>query len=310
MRKIMVCGVNGFVGKHLARELKLQNCEVVGVGREAALRPELRQTVNIYASCDLTDQPSVNELPFQDIDAVINLAGLAAVGKSFDNADLYKQVNVAVLATVCSAIHEQSSSARIVAVSTGAVYDPNQNMPLLETSKLVSNGSPYAESKILMEQAAKQARSRGTECVVVRPFNHIGPGQEPGFLVPDLYEKITKAKVSKQSVKVGTLTTKRDYTDVRDVVKAYAALALADKLQYNTYNVCSSKSVSGKAVLKTLLQSIPDAGEVKIEQDPSLVRPNDPKDLYGSHEHLTEDTGWQPQIPFEQTIQDFVNSFN
>jgi GDP-4-dehydro-6-deoxy-D-mannose reductase len=307
MREIMVCGVNGFVGKHLARELVSQNCEVIGVGREAALHEQLNGIVKTYWVCDLADQVAVDELSFRDVDAVIDLAGLAAVGKSFDNPDLYKKVNVAVLATVCTALRKQNSSARVIAISTGALYDPNQELPLTEASKTIKS-SPYAESKILMEQAAEETRAQGIECIVVRPFNHIGPGQEPGFLVPDLYEKIIKAKASGQSVKVGTLTTRRDYTDVRDVVKAYAALALVDKLRYDTYNVCSGKSVSGETVLKTLLQSIPDAVDVKIEQDPSLVRPNDPADLYGSHERLTEDTSWQPQIPFEKTIQDFVGS--
>lgn len=310
MATILITGINGFVGKHLAHELVGQGHGVIGAGLDQQLHPELSGLIKTYVACDLTQQEAVEKLPLLQLDAVISLAGLAAVGKSFDNPELYKKVNVAVLHTICEALLRQKANPRVIAVSTGAVYDPAQPMPLVETSKLVTQGSPYAESKILMEEAAKSARDKGLDCVVVRPFNHIGPGQEPGFLVPDLYAKIKNAMETDSPVHVGNLKTKRDYTDVRDVVKAYASLALAERLQYDIYNVCSQKSVSGDEVLTTMLKAISNANGVKIEQDQSLIRPNDPLDLYGSHDRLTHDTGWQPQFAFDQTIQDFVGSFN
>ncbi len=175
-------------------------------------------------------------------------------------------------------------------------------MPLTENSALVTSASPYALSKIAMEQEAARLKKAGLDCVVARPFNHVGPGQEGGFLVPDLYQKISQAD---ESLAVGNLKTRRDYTDVRDVVKAYASLVTAPALEHLVYNVCSGRSISGETILELLL----DAGgkrSLLLQQDPSLIRPNDPEDLYGSNDRLRQATGWEPTIPLEQTIKDFV----
>ena len=306
--KIMVTGINGFVGKHLVRELAGRGVEVVGAGREATVHPEIAELLSDYFVCELTDEVSVKKLPLGDIDAVISLAGLANVGASFDQPDLYKKVNVAVLAVLGVEILAQGLSTRVLAISTGAVYDADQPTPLTETSKVITSGSPYALSKIAMEQTAVEMRSRGLNCAVVRPFNHVGPGQEGGFLVPDLYAKIQTARKTDGVVLVGDLTTKRDYTDVRDVVRAYADLALAEQLDEPIYNVCSGRSVAGETILELMLKSAKATGEVTVQSDQSLMRPSDPKDLFGSNELLRKATGWQPNIPLDQTIQDFVDS--
>lgn len=230
------------------------------------------------------------------------------MGDSFIKPDLYMQVNVAVLSVLGERLQALKSQARVLAISTGTVYDSNQQMPLDEDSKLITTGSPYTLSKIAMEQSAQNMRKKGLQVFVVRPFNHIGPGQEGGFLVPDLYAKIQTAFGSDRVVRVGDLTTKRDYTDVRDVVRAYAELALAPELKEPIYNVCSGKSVSGEEILFAMLKAYGAEGKVSIRQDSSLLRPNDPKDLFGSNALLQKATGWQPTIPLEKTIQDFVDS--
>lgn len=308
MRSILITGINGFVGKHLVRELVERGIEVVGAGREATVHPEIAELLADYFVCELTDATSVKKLPLGDIDAVISLAGLANVGASFDQPDLYNKVNVAVLAVLGAEILAQGLSTRVIAISTGAVYDAGQPTPLTEASKVITTGSPYALSKIAMERSAVEMRSRGLNCAVVRPFNHIGPGQEGGFLVPDLFSKIQTARKSDGIVLVGDLTTKRDYTDVRDVVRAYADLALAGLIDETIYNVCSGRSVAGETILELMLKSAKATGEVTVQKYPALMRPSDPKDLFGSNELLRKTTGWQPTIPLEQTIQDFVDS--
>jgi GDP-4-dehydro-6-deoxy-D-mannose reductase len=125
-------------------------------------------------------------------------------------------------------------------------------------------------------------------------------------LVPDLYKKIQEAKTSGGVIKVGNLKTKRDYTDVRDVVKAYADMAIAKNLEDDLYNVCTGKSVAGEEILNLLLKKADVSGGVKVEQDPALIRPNDPEDIYGSNARLQKAVNWQPQIKLEQTIEDFV----
>lgn len=308
MQTVIVTGANGFVGKHLVRELDSQDIEVIGVGREKSAHSEIADLLTGYWDCDLTDKAAVNELPWSKASAVIGLAGLAQVGDSFANPEKYKTVNVAVLANICEYFAAHQLSARVVAVSTGAVYDTKQPMPLTEASKITSSGSPYAESKILMEKAAEEYRDQGVNIIVARPFNHIGPGQEPGFLVPDLYRKIRTAKASGSEIKVGNLETRRDYTDVRDVVRAYSSLALATPAELSTtvYNICSGVSRSGEEVLDEFKKHVFGLDEIPVVVNESLIRPNDPMELVGSSQLLQRDTSWRPQISFEQTIDDFV----
>ena len=308
MGKVLVTGVNGFVGGHLVNELLAQGFEVVGVGREEQLGPELAAKVNAYYACDLADYESVNKLPLTDVEAVINLAGLAAVGPSFGNPELYMRINTAVLDTVCKAAVEQGAkNIRILSISSGAIYSPNQPMPLTEQSTTAPESSPYAASKIAMEELSLKYRDEGLNCVVARPFNHIGPGQMEGFLLPDLYKKVTESQKTSEPLLVGNLTTKRDYTDVRDVAKAYVKLISSQELNHGIYNVCTGRSVSGEELLAKLLAEL-KLTEVQPQVDESLFRPSDSPELYGDNTRLKNDTGWEPQIPIEQTIKDFVAS--
>lgn len=305
--KILVTGVNGFVGKHLVRELIDSGHIVYGVGLGGA-HPEIRHLLTGYWSCDLTSVNDVKKLPLKQIEGIINLAGLANIGQSFDQPEQYKKINVRVLSVIGERIVEEKLPIRVIAVSTGAVYEASQKLPLTEESELITSGSPYAQSKILMELAARKLIDQGLDCVIVRPFNHIGPGQERGFLVPDLYQNIDLAMSENQPLKIGDLSTRRDYTDVRDVVRAYSELVSAPKLSQTTYNVCSGRSIPGKKILQLILKEMNVSAKIHVEIDPSLIRPNDPSDLYGSNDALNADTGWEPKIETEQTIKDFVSA--
>jgi GDP-4-dehydro-6-deoxy-D-mannose reductase len=306
--RTMVTGANGFVGQHLIRELKSRGHEVIGVGYGGTPEPDVEALLLTYHPCDLSNPAQVAELPLKGVDAVINLAGLANVGASFDDAEKYKHINVAMLSVLSERILNIGLHARVVAVSTGAVYESDQPMPLTESSQTITSGSPYALSKLMMEQAAHTLRQRGLDCVIARPFNHAGPGQIPGFLIPDLYAKIIMSQKTGQPIKVGNLNTKRDYTDVRDVVRAYADLSASETLEFDTYNVCSGQSRTGQEIFDLFLKQMKPEGRIQVEVDQSLIRPNDPLDLHGSHARITEETGWEPSIPFEQTIADFIAS--
>jgi GDP-4-dehydro-6-deoxy-D-mannose reductase len=306
--KVLITGVSGFVGKHLTRELKKLGSQIVGVGHDSQANSEIAGLLERYHSCDLTDKDAVSRLQLDDIDAVVSLAGLARVGDSFADPEKYRRINVEVFSVLAEELLKHGSKVRIIAVSTGAVYDSAQLMPLTEASMLISDGSPYAKSKILMEEAAQKLRLQGLDCVIVRPFNHIGPGQEGGFLLPDLYQKIQEAAKSGGVLKVGNLKTKRDYTDVRDVARAYANLATASHLEHSLYNVCSGRSLEGEEILNLLLKRMNMTGKIKAVQDPSLIRPTDPLDIYGSYERLQKETAWQPQIELDQTTEDFVKA--
>lgn len=305
MDRIIVTGVNGFVGSHLVDALMAENYEVIGVGREESLSTELTDRVQEYYSCDLSNYEEVAKLPLANAKGVINLAGLAAVGPSFDNPELYMRVNTAVLDTVCKAAIEQNATdIRIISISSGAVYSSQQPMPLSEESGLAPESSPYAASKIAMEELSLQYRKQGLDCVVARPFNHIGPGQLPGFILPDLFKEISLLSEG-ENLRVGNLTTKRDYTDVRDVAKAYASLISAKTLNHGIYNVCTGRSLSGEYILEKLKENL-NVPTLIHGVDETRFRPSDAPDLFGDSSKLQADTGWTPQIPIEQTIRDFI----
>ena len=307
---ILVTGINGFVGKHLAREIASRGIPILGLGHhEGKADSEIASLIAGYHQCDVTDPAQVKKLPLDKVSSVINLAGLANVGASFDKADLYMEVNVKVLSVLGQALLEANLGARMVAISTGAVYDPRQPMPLTEESETISQGSPYALSKLAMEDAARTLRGKGLDCVVARPFNHIGPGQGLGFLIPDLASKLASADKKDPAITAGNLKTIRDYSDVRDIARAYADLATAQKLNHDLYNVCSGSGQSGEDIVRELCQALGiDFGKLEIKVDQSLIRPSDPAKIVGDNSRLQKDTGWKPDCELSATVRDIVRS--
>jgi GDP-4-dehydro-6-deoxy-D-mannose reductase len=298
-QRIIITGINGFVGHHLARELVSHGATVVGLGHDAEVAPDLQDIVAEYHSADLIEQwPEV-----ENIDAVIHLAGLAAVGPSFDNPQRYINANSAMVTNMCEYFMGQEKKPRILIVSSGAVYSSDQEMPITENS-LVGFSSPYAVSKILTENQGAYYRKRGLDCIIARPFNHIGPGQGLGFILPDLYEQLHASQESGKML-VGNLETKRDYTDVRDIVRAYSKIVLAESLKYDTYNICSGASRSGREILE-LLKELAHITDVDVEIDQSKIRPNDIMNIVGDSSRLKEELGWNPTYLIDQTIADFI----
>lgn len=197
------------------------------------------------------------------------------------------------------------SQPRFVIVSSGTVYDNTQPMPLKETSKLTYN-NPYSISKILNENLCKYYETRGFDTIVVRPFNHTGPGQMGGFLIPDLTEQVLKAGPD-GIISAGNLETRRDYSDVRDIVKGYVSIALADQLEPKLFNLCSGKSMSGKEMLDLIVKAVlGETGKVTVEVDQSKIRPNDLQEIYGDNSLAKQSFGWKPTISIDKTIADYV----
>ena len=301
--RIVITGISGFVGKHLARELKKYDHEIIGIGTEENAHPEIRELLSDYRSTDL----AVEWPNLQDIDAIIHLAGLSVVGPSFDKPQAYISVNSSIVTNMCEFYLKQEKKPRIVMVSSGSIYDSTVDMPIKEDSPIAFT-SPYTVSKVLLENQAAYYTGRGIECIVMRPFNHVGPGQLPGFLIPDLSEKIRTRTSADEPIRVGNLKTKRDYTDARDVVAAYRLVATKEgPLEHPVYNVSSGISRSGEEVLDTIVAAM-GIGRPHVEVDEKFLRPNDIMDIRGDNTRLVSELGWKPTIPFEQTIQDFIQS--
>ncbi len=305
-KEIVITGVNGFVGEHLARHLQDSNFSVRGVGREAEPNPNVAPYVDTYQSADLLNPSQVSELVLKNAAAIIHLAGLASVAESFDKPELYKSGNAEMTGNLLHAAKEQGFVGRVIAISTGALYSPAQEMPLSEGSQTVES-SPYAIGKLRAEEVIKQHKADGLDVVIARPFNHIGPGQGNGFLVADLFDQLQTAKESGSlEINVGNLATKRDYTDVRDIVKAYTQLATADSLEHDIYNISSGTSLSGFDIL-SYLQEAMNLTSIKPTVDPSKVRPTDAMDIVGDSTRIQSELGWNITSSPKKAVEDFVS---
>jgi GDP-4-dehydro-6-deoxy-D-mannose reductase len=303
--KVLVTGANGFVGPHMVRALLDAGHTVVAIGHSSA-NGRLPEGVEKH-SLDLTDRKAVDALDFKLIEGVIHLAGMAAVGPSFDAPMQYIQVNGGMELNLFEASQAQGAKPRFVVISSGALYDPKSPLPLTEESA-VKASSPYAVSKLLQEELGAYYSLRGFEVVVARPFNHIGPGQAEGFLVPDLAKQIAEAERSgKMTIEVGNLKAKRDFTDVRDIAQGYIAL-LERGQPGELYNVCSGHSVSGEDVLKGLL-ALSKKSDLTAKADKAKMRPVDVLDIYGDYGKVKRDAGWQPAIKLEQSLKEALEDW-
>ena len=245
---------------------------------------------------DITDADATQEL-VADIapDVIYHLAGWADVGGSWKAPVPAFRVNAEGTLNVLGAATEAGVE-RVLAVSSADVYgkvDPAE-LPLDESSDL-RPASPYAASKVAADYLGLQAwLGRGLPVLRVRAFNHLGPGQTDKFVAPALASRIARAERDGGDVlTVGNLTARRDFTDVRDVVRAYRLLMESGE-PGEAYNVCSGIDLAVQELADELLAmaKVP----LRFETDPELLRPVDIPVLRGSHEKLTRATGWEPEI--------------
>jgi GDP-4-dehydro-6-deoxy-D-mannose reductase len=297
-RSIVVTGASGFVGRHVVAEALSRGHEVHAVMRAETRWPDRDRLTSWHVSDLRRGWPQG-----LSADSVVHLAGLAAVGPSFAHPQRYITENSAMMTTLGEAALAGAIRRRAVVVSTGGVYAGGGLEPLSEGSPLAAT-SPYVVSKLLVEQQADYYRRRGLDAVVVRPFNHIGPGQARGFLVPDLFAALG-ALPAGEPLATGNLTTRRDYTDVRDIARAYIDLVDADELDHTTYNVCTGSSLSGREILELLCQAM-GRDVPELHDDPTRWRPTDLGEIVGSSERLREELGWSPRWDAATAISDFV----
>ena len=293
--RILVTGASGFVGRHLVQLLRDRGDEVTAWGLEKA--PS--DTVAV----DMRARGGVQAQDLRDIDAAIHLAGLAQVSASFEHPAEYVSTNATMEIHLMEALLAQHASPRVLIVSTGAVYAGGNDV-VTEDSP-VRPANPYVVSKLTQELLGAYYRERGLDVVIARPFNHVGPGQQRGYLVADLASRIvTLERAGGGILSVGNLATRRDYTDVRDVVSAYAAL-ISDGRSGETYNVSSGVTRSGAEILSGLLELV--SAPIEVSEIPALKRPTDTLEVLASNEKLRSHTGWTPTIALATTLADTLS---
>lgn len=291
--RALITGGNGFVGQWLARHLEASGDEVCIVDLPTDI-----------ADPDAIGPAVAGFAP----EAIYHLAALSHVGASWDAPTQVAHVNVVGTAAVLAAARAVESNPTVLFISSAEVYGavtPDE-LPLTESSEL-RPATPYAASKAAAEQVALQCfRGFGQPVIVVRPFNHIGPGQAPVFAVPAMAKRMVEAVAAGQaSIKVGNLTARRDFTDVRDVVRAYRML-VTNGVPGEIYNLASGVDVGIDEVVELLLDEV--GASLGTEVDPELLRPVDIPVLRGDAAKLHAATGWAPELTLEQTVRDVVAS--
>ncbi|MGY6500922.1 MAG: GDP-mannose 4,6-dehydratase [Acidimicrobiales bacterium] len=289
----LVTGSSGFAGSHLARHLDALGHEVHGLDRSEGV--------------DITDADAVRRA----VEAVrprlvFHLAGFADVGRSWDDPHEAFAANALGTMHVLDAARAVGAS-RVLVVGSADVYGvvSEDELPLTERQP-VRPTSPYAASKLSAEALALQAwNGYGLETVIVRAFNHLGPGQTSRFVAAAIADRVARnERDGRDEVEVGNVTPRRDFTDVRDVVRAYAMLAESGE-PGEIYHVCSGRDVSIRELAETLIAA--SGRPMTLAPDPDLQRPVDIPVLRGDATKLRAATGWQPEVPLEQTLADLLD---
>jgi GDP-4-dehydro-6-deoxy-D-mannose reductase len=256
---------------------------------------------------DLRDADSVHRaLAETQPEVVYHLAALSSVGRSWEEPARTLADNTSGAVNLLEAIRHGASAARVVWVSTCEVYGVPTALPIPESAPM-RPANPYAVSKATGEMlAAVYAQAHGLDLVVARPFSHSGPGQLPIFLLSSLAKQAAQGRrtgVSRLRIVTGNPNTRRDFTDVRDVVEAYRRLGKPGT--EGVYNVSSGSSVSAAEQVALLAEVIAPI-EIEHVVDPTLVRAHEVMDLRGDHSRLSGDTGWEPLIELRQTLTEAV----
>jgi GDP-4-dehydro-6-deoxy-D-mannose reductase len=298
-RRALVLGATGFAGRHFLDSAPAAGLEVVAAARREGAADLV---------CDLLDPASLrNALAESEPEVVVNLAAAASVGRSWDDPEATQAVNATGAANLLDAVAAVAPRAHVLCVSSGEVYGAVAESELPVTEDAPARPlNPYAESKAAMERACEAHAAAGAPIAVMRPFNHLGPGQSDSFAASSFARQIAEAEgagCDRLELRTGDLTPERDFSDVRDVVRAYA-LAIERGLT-GPYNVCSGRAVSIRALVDGL------AGHARVEvdivTDESRVRPAEAPRIFGSFERLQEVTGWRPEIPLDRTLGDLLD---
>ncbi|MGB7294561.1 MAG: GDP-mannose 4,6-dehydratase [Candidatus Aminicenantales bacterium] len=308
-RRVFITGATGFAGRHLMEALPSSENSVCGTTYPQAPRPG----EDNIRPLDLRSERDVFEaVKSARPDWIFHLGAVSNVRQSWEKKKETMETNILGTFFLFEAVKKFSPAARLLFVSSSDIYGvlPAANgqavRPLSEEDPfhLVS---PYALSKFGGElMAGFYRRSEGLDVVIARPFPHTGPGQNSDFVCSDWARQIVRIERGSQEpvLRVGRTDVQRDFTDVRDSVRAYILLLEKGKTG-EVYNVCSGRTTALREILGIFLSSA--TKDVRIEQDPERVRKVDIPRLVGDNRKIREETGWEPHLPLERTLADLLD---
>jgi len=290
--RALITGAGGFAGGHLAAHCRTSGDEVAEVSRSTGT--------------DLLDAGAARAaIADARPDVVYHLAARAHVGESWEAPGRFLAENVAMALNMLEAVRADAPEATVVAVASGELYGAPAALPVGEDAPLRPQ-NPYAVSKASADLLAGfYADAHGLRVIRARAFNHAGPGQEPIYAIASFARQAAEAAERGEDpivFRTGNPDTRRDYTDVRDVVRAYRLLAA--RAEPGIYNVCSGRSTSAREILELLAQAAGAGLDHRV--DPSLVRAHEVMEVRGDPSRLQAATGWEPEIPLERTLADTV----
>ncbi len=311
MKKALVTGICGFVGRHLSELLIKKGYMVYGIYQLPAdidlLPSQMKEQLTLF-ECDITESEKIRQIFLShDFDLVFHLAGIAHVPFAEKNLETAFSVNVIGTGNILNALKEKPNC-QMIYVSSSEVYAPmpEEKMPYTE-SHLVSPSNIYGITKYSAEMLCSlYSKKWDLKIIIFRPFNHIGPYQSPLFVAQEFARKIALIEKGQNEpeIKVGNLEVMRDFSDVRDIVEGYV---LAAECIHNSelFNICSGNAIKIRELLDQLLSI--STIKIKVTVDETKFRKNDNLLLKGSYRKLNKLTGWEPKIPLSKSLTDILN---
>lgn len=311
MKKVLITGITGFVGSHLAELLLSRRYKVFGTARPRSNTENidhLRKRITLF-SADILDSHSIYELVKKvEPDYIFHLAAQSFVPASWTSPATTMEVNVLGTVHLFEAVRKLGLDPVIQIAGSSEAYGlVNKNELPVKEGNLFRPLSPYGVSKVAMDMLGYQYfKSYGMRIIRTRAFNHTGPRRAETFVCSNFAKQIVEIEkgIKDPIIEVGNLEAKRDFTDVRDMVRAYV-LAVQKCKPGEDYIIASGKAIKIKKVLDLLIKI---AGvKVQVIKDPARMRPSDVPILQGNSNKFRRTAGWKPKIPFEKTLRDLLD---
>ena len=299
----LVTGATGFAGSHLVDHLLEHERQVAAW---AHLRDRERHLVDdsrvLWASVDILDRPAVaRAIADLQPSVIYHCAGAAHVGESWSKPVRALGINVLGTHHVLEGVRDAGLQCPVLVTGSALVYRPSTD--LLHEEDPIGPSDPYGVSKLAQEMLASQTVHGPV--FVVRPFNHAGPRQSPTYVTSSFARQIAaiEAGLHEPVLRVGNLESQRDITDVRDTVRAYRLVVKHGKAA-RPYNVCSGQAYRVRDLLDRLIAR--SRAPIRVEPDPARLRPSDNPIIAGNRSRISSETGWEPTIPIQQTLDDLL----
>ena len=305
--KTFIIGVAGFVGKHLVNELVNSGWDVCGTRLPTE---SVDLDIPVY-ELDILDAVGIKcVLNKTNPDCIFHLAAQSSVAVSWEQPALTIDVNIKGTVNLLEAVREMKKPTRVLLIGSGEEYGfiKPDDLPINEDTNL-HPGNIYACTKIAQGMLGQiYAKSYGLEIIVIRAFNHIGPGQTDVFVIPGFCKQVAEIEAgeNKGVIHVGNLDAKRDFTDVRDIVRAYRLLA-EKGVSGDIYNVGSGNATAISDVLNMILNL--SKADIVVEKDQARMRPSDVPVIIADISKLIACTKWKPEIPLVKTLTDVLNEW-